>query len=193
MRGGSCGESSQHSTAQHKGGRLAGYPLPEMTGMRSGCRGCCRRCRGCRGCAGCGDHRDAAGDVGDERDVRDARNLGGGACYAAAVLLPISRCSGAELHVFCRRSKLTTGCAGDVRGRTWWGCRGDVRDAGMLRMLEMRGFGWGCNGDVRDVRDIRPAPPPSTAHSSGVVTPKTSREGTTTPAPFRRRKKKSRG
>ena len=75
--------------------------------------------------------------------------------YVAAVSLPVSRCSGAELHVFCGRTKNQR----DVLGMCW-GCRGDVRDAGMLRMLEMRGCGWGCGWDVRDVWDIRPASPP---------------------------------
>jgi len=81
-----------------------------------------------------------------------APTLGWRCLLCAAVLLPISRCSGAELHVFCRRS---------TNNGMWWGCRGDVRDAGMLRMLEMRGCGWGCGWDVRDAWDIRPASPPA--------------------------------
>ena len=56
---------------------------------------------------------------------------GGGAWYVAALLLPISRCSGAALHVFCQPFDKQR----DVLGM-YWGCAGcgdvaDVGDAGM--------------------------------------------------------------
>jgi hypothetical protein len=83
--------------------------------------------------------------------VRDARNLGGGACYAAAVLLPISRCSrcGAArlLQAFNKQRDVLGICGGDVvemcgmRGccGCWrcWDVAGDV--TGMSEMSGISG------------------------------------------------------